>query len=310
MKDETDLNHVSGVLDASSRRIVAALSLLATVACGSHDDGAEPLATIELEDGNIVSFERLGDGISVTEAGLAVNGSHLAGAAGSPIDLFHQLAPGRELPEALAAERERSTFLSDLPAGTLVFPSREAYERFDMSTLGRYELDPDGPTWMGERTAPARPQAPSVSRAAPSQTGGFQQGAGACGSFIATQCNLQSAGLLGSIPDDLAVLPNIQLRIDDNDAARGVHLMCAADGDATLRVFVPELPTQGTGGDTRFIAEGSFIATQWQMPAECIDAGDRRICFFQDTFVSVDARTEVFDVGSFHYCRAYDSNPA
>jgi hypothetical protein len=70
----------------------------------------------------------------VTEVGLAGNGSHLSAGGKSPLDVFRELAPGREVPEALLDHRQRSTFWQDLAAGTLVFPSREAYEQFDMST--------------------------------------------------------------------------------------------------------------------------------------------------------------------------------
>jgi hypothetical protein len=299
------------------RGALAALSLLGATACGS-DDAEERLASIELDDGNIVSFEKLGDGISITEVGLAGNGSHLSGRGQSPVQLFRELAPDREVPEALLAHQGRSNFWGDLPAGTLVFPSREAYEQFDRSTFDRSRLNPNGPTRMGEGPAPLRSSAPATPAAAASpQTGGFQQNAGVCGSFIQSQCNLQNAGMNGGPPDDVIVLPNINFRIDDAEVIRGHHSMCAADGNATLRVNLPDHPEQGTGG-TRFIPEGSFTTVTWEHPLPCVgfgdpgplgDGDDEQICFLEKVFVFVDARPEVFDVGSFHYCRAYDSVP-
>jgi hypothetical protein len=318
MKKEPRFQHVFGRANASTRRCVLVLvSLLGATACGAENSTEEEIASIELEDGNIVSFERFGDGIAITEVGLAANGSHLTGRARRPSDLFRELAPGRALPQALL-EHQRANVWENLRPGTLVFPSREAFEKFDMSTLDRSRVATDGPTWMGDGPAPSRAGVSAEVPPAPPQTGAFQQNAGVCGSFIASQCNLNNAGMNGSPPDNIIVAPNITLRIDDADAIRGHHTMCAADGNGTLRVFVPEHPNFGTGTNERFIPEGSFTTTVWEHPLECIEFGDpgplgdgddETICFLETTFVSVDARTEVFDVGSFHYCRAYDSNP-
>jgi hypothetical protein len=76
---------------------------------------------------------------------------------------------------------------------------------------------------MGDGAAPVRSTAPLVREAAPAQTGAFQQNAGVCGSFIASQCNLQNAGMNSSQPDDILVLPNINFRIDDNEPIRPTH---------------------------------------------------------------------------------------
>jgi hypothetical protein len=316
MNEKSSLKHSYGQRSAwTYRGALVALSILGATACGSND-AAEQLATIELEDGNVVSFETLGDGVAITEVGLAGNGSHLSGAGRSPVQLFRELAPGREVPEALLAHQARSNFWGDLPAGTLVFPSREAYEQFDRSTFDRSRINPNGPTWMGDGAAPVRSSAAAVPAAAP-QTGGFQQNAGVCGSFIQSQCNLQNAGMNGSAPDDVIVLPNINFRIDDGEAIRGHHSMCAADGNARLSVSLAEHPEQGTGG-ARTIPEGSFTTVTWEHPLPCVgfgdpgplgDADDEEICFLEKTFALVFARPAVENVGSFHYCRAYDSSP-
>lgn len=303
--------------NATARRgALACVALIGATACGNDADASRTITAVELEDGNVVTFERFGEGISVTEVGPATNGSHLSGRSQAPVELFRELAPGRTVPEALLEYEAESTRWENLRPGTLVFSSREAFEKFDMSTLDRSKLDPDGPTWMGDGTVAAPSELP-VLQVAPPERAAFQQ-AGACATFIQSQCNLANAGMNGSAPDDVLVVPNEDLRIDDADAIRGHHAMCAADGNGTLRVFVPEHPDFGTGTNERFVSEGSFTTTVWEHPLDCIEFGDpgplgdgddEQICFLEKTFVSVDVRTQVFGVGSFHYCRAYDSTP-
>lgn len=63
---------------------------------------AETLASIELDDGNVVLFERLADGILVSEHGPRENARRLQPSANfSAVDTFRALAPEREVPTAL-----------------------------------------------------------------------------------------------------------------------------------------------------------------------------------------------------------------
>jgi hypothetical protein len=285
------------------RRRIAALLCLGAAACGSGE--SEELGSIEFEDGNVLSFRGSGEVITITEVGPASNAPHYRPSEKKPSEVFRELAPGRAVPSALVAHEAQVDYWQDLPAGTLVFPSREAYERFDMATLDRSKLASSGPTWMGPKSAP--PQTMTSPRAATPQSGGFQQDSGVCGSFIASQCNLNAAGMLGSVPDDIIVLDNFEfLRIDDSQRAHGHHSMCAADDDASLSVFVNDFPDLATGGDKVNIPEGSFATVTWTTPFRCIRDPD--ICFVQESFVGATARTN--ESSTFHYCRAYDSNPA
>jgi hypothetical protein len=301
--------------------LLLGLALLGALGCNAEEEEEMVLASIELDDGNVVTFEKFGDGVAVSETGLASNGSHLSGLNMKPVDVFQHLAPGRVVPDALLEDDARTTYSQELPAGTILVPSREAFEALDLSNLDPEQLEVVGAVLL-ERSAvpPERPAAPRERPAARHPTSALGQLAAAqlagnqCDSFAQNQCDLSTAGLFGGLPDDRISEQNIHQRIDDSAQKLGVHSLCAAGEDGRLLVTLPARPAKSTNG-FELVPLGSFKTVAWEQPRICSNAEEGRTVCFQDTIqVVAEARSQSnLDFlppasSGIHYCRAYDSN--
>lgn len=146
-------------------------------------------------DGNVVTFEKLGDGIAISETGLASNGSHSSGLNMKPVDLFRHLAPGRVVPDALLADDERTTYSRELPADAVVVSSLEEFE--DLSGLDAEQLEGRVPARPEQRAKPSESPAAPPTEAALGQLAAAQVVGSACDTFLQTQCILDRVGLFG-----------------------------------------------------------------------------------------------------------------
>ena len=82
---------------------------------------ARELARVDFEDGSQVRFERLGDGLLISEIGPSTNAKHYVPAEGeTPAEAFRRLAPRNELPRALfETDRELYPFGAKTVAGAV-----------------------------------------------------------------------------------------------------------------------------------------------------------------------------------------------
>ncbi|HEY8946080.1 MAG TPA: hypothetical protein VIM73_17550 [Polyangiaceae bacterium] len=117
----------------------AARNLGAFVARGKLASAAREIARVEFEDGNVVRFERLGDGLLITEVGPATNPKHYASREETPVEAFRRLAPRREIPAALI-EFDRELY----PLGAKSIPGRVSVEKVPSSAAASEEESPPG----------------------------------------------------------------------------------------------------------------------------------------------------------------------
>jgi hypothetical protein len=305
------------------RSMLVGLALLGSLGCSAEPDAAErdvaergdgTLASIELEDGNVVEFERLGDIVVVSETGLASNGSHLTGLDMKPVDVFRHLAPGRTVPDALLADDERTTYSQEVPADAVIASSWEEFE--ELTELDAEQRRASAPAPREQRAEPIEPPAASPTDVALGQRAAAQVAGNACDTFVQTQCILDTAGLFAGPPDDIVVATNIRSRIDDtvgDGAKRGHHSVCAAGENARIAVSVPDFGDLGTSG-FEIVGQGSFRTITWETPRDCSRGGGRTVCFQPTAAALVQVVSESFfdslppASDGIHYCRAYDSN--